>query len=329
MKYKFPFFCRDLDDFDDIAEEKPQEKVVAKPKMMFYTELDDVRLKIGIQKPKPVIPSPKSDDEDKFVENTKKIEEFSVDPETDDIFKKVFNNICPGFLESRCQLPHCKRFHGFVEQEYVLDVITKCSTPLRNSIYKILQRFSILFRNYMPAFTEIAVKFGSINSLIQIVKDCSRHDRSISCLKVVFNIVVQRKYLNVEQAIRFLIEHFEESEAARDVILNLILETGHLISKFSSFIEDVFAKQMIPPSKFNVILEHCVSWQQPALPFFCLNYLVAISNSHVEQLNKQSLHKFIDMQKLDIQLNATRDPKLMSLGQKLLNSKNAYNHTPY
>lgn len=209
-----------------MTEEKPPEndKVEkATPKLMFYTELNDVRLKIGIEKLKPVIASlettsPETDDE--FIENTKKIEAFSVDPITDAIFQQVFNNICPGFLNNRCQLNDCTRFHGFVEQEHVLKYISTCSIPTRNSVYQVLQRFSQLFRSYMPSFTEIAVKFGSVNTLIQIVKDCSLHSRSISCLKVVVNIMVYRKYFNLEQAIRFVIEHHEESVAARDVIMS-------------------------------------------------------------------------------------------------------------
>lgn len=276
--------------------------------MSFYTELEERTLKIRVEKPKILAPPP---------EEIKQIEAISVDPETDKILLKVFGKVCPGFLENRCQLPKCNRVHAFIAVEFVCDFIMKCSQDVRLSTYVVLLRFSQLFKIYMPAFVEYAIKYGYTNNLIELVRDCSRHPRTIQCLTKIFEITLIRRYFDRRQAILFLIEYHEDGEGERDVILNLILESGHLMPSFMHYIEKVFEKQMIPIQKFNKILENCVKWHQPALPLFCLNFLVTISGTQMTQIDAHNLKKFLDLQKYDINLNGNREAKLLSLAQKM------------
>lgn len=311
--FKQTFFLSDLVDGEEETPKEPK-KVNKNENFEIYTEINDLHLKIGRIKVKQTEKEQASD----FDAATKKVSEYAVDPVTDNVLLDAFHGICPGFLEEDCRVPNCRRRHAYVSVEDFLKYYMSVSSTTRNQIYKTTLRFPKLFKSYMPAFTETAINFNDLSMLSSIVKDCCAHARTVGCLKTVLDLTLHRKYFDQQQAIKFIIKNHQDSISVRDVILNMIVDSGPLITQFTYYIANVMTLQTISPQIFNKILHSCLCWYNPMFPKICYNQYLTAPQSFVDELDKKTANRFIDLLRFQKKVQINRPSKLEGLCSKMI-----------
>lgn len=295
-----------LDDLDDDME--------------IISELDDMKLKVKIQ-PKENEDKEKKKKEEpplsEFDQNTLKILAAAVDLKTDKILKEIFGNVCPGFLENRCDVPACTRRHSFVDFASVRATLINASKQQVNETFQVVLRYHQLFLNYVLVFTEKFVNNNDTDSLSELVKGCDRHPRTKECLRDIVRKIIDLDHWKVHSAIRFIINHHVDSAIARDVILQMILDSGPCLPYFMDYIEFVYNQQSIHVKDFDRILQTCVSYQNPLLPNFCMNYMLQCAVDSMRQMNQNNLVGFLKMNNCASKFSVNLDAKLAAISSKL------------
>ncbi|KAL7030027.1 hypothetical protein ACKWTF_006485 [Chironomus riparius] len=297
-------------EFDDLVDEKDQ----------FYAEVDPDDLKIKVQCVKRRIEP--LDHQTEFEINTNEISQHMVDPETDKILKTTFGNVCPAFLESRCSMPACHRNHFLPDESEVYPLLIDARFDVLHKVFQVVLRFHRLFQTYISTLVQICIKNKDDMGLVELVKACDRLPRTIVCYKDIVRNLVELDYMKNHKAISFIITHHTDSEIARDTILSLILDSGPNITFFMDYVEEAHMKQPIRSDMFSRILHTCVSYQNPKLPNFCLNYLQACTANQMKNLNSEHLKAFLRMNKCISELNEHREAKALRITQKLLSEMN-------
>ncbi|KAG5684777.1 hypothetical protein PVAND_013990 [Polypedilum vanderplanki] len=298
-----------LDDFDD---DEP---------LNLHVELDDLKMKFKIERN---IKQNKESNEnstetskEEFDKMTKEIIEYAVDPRTDNILRKYFGNVCPAFLENRCNLNVCRRRHELTDKTILKAHLIRASISEVRDIFDVALRFYRLFHDYVSVFTEKFIINNDEQDLILQIKGCDRHVRTRECLREIARKIIDMGYMSVHKTLKFIIQHHLDSSIARETILHLILDSGVCIPYFMEYIENMYNQHTICMDDFNKILHACVSYQNPMLPNFCLNYLLQCTPERFGNIPKESLAKFLHMNKCLSELNENREAKLLSIVAKM------------
>lgn len=249
--------------------------------------------------------------------NTAEILQHMVDPETDKILKDVFGNVCPAFLENRCDYKECPRAHCLADTSTVRASLIYAPPKALSSVFAVALRFFRLFHAYVTIFTDIFANNGYLEGMQYIVEGCCRDPRTVECLKDFVRKIVDLDFWKVHKAIRFVICYHKDCEFSREVILQMILDSGPCLPYFMDYIEYVYEKQLIRVDVFDRILHACVAYQNPKLPNFCLNYLQQCNIDNMHQLNKENLMAFVQMNRCFSELNETRESKLLAVLKKI------------
>jgi Trp operon repressor len=271
------------------------------------TELDGTVFKT-YKKPK----IHKEDCRMEFYLNTSEIEEHSLEHGTAKIFENVFGNVCPAFLNNACKNDHCQKNHSYIDEQLVKQSIENSGFQYLNSILETLFKSHRLLSRYVSVFADIFAHNKNREGLIKLIQGCDIYPRTVECYRLIYNSMVSQQYLQPHSAIRLIIENHKDSNLAREVILQLIFDSGN-VAYHMNYVSKVALLNAFSCEHFNTFIKLCVTYQHPDIADTILNVLLTSSKQFREKLNRSYLNNFLELQKLMIQKEKNHELKLRQL----------------
>lgn len=261
--------------------------------------MDKLRLRISKKKPEPSVAPVESVAPEIEVIKSPTFEIFGVDPETDFILKKIFNGICPAFLDNKCNLIICQRPHVLPAKGLVFGFTRNAHPANLKKAHAVFARFPILFKEYIDAFVYPYVLPKQENFLVQLIRESESHPSLLCCYESIVRGLIEHGNSSVPDAINFLINHYTPNTESRNAILKIIVSVGEShVWKFVDFIRSVMSKQRIPGEILDKLVKTCNDTQD--LTFgttLCLNHLARnVRLPELAEFGEQSLDEFLRSQ---------------------------------
>jgi hypothetical protein len=171
----------------------------------------------------------------------------------------------------------------------------------------------------MPLFAEAFIKSSRDyeTHVARMIMDCERSAKSHHLYRHIVDALVKHGQLPLYKAIQLLIKHHTDSEYAQETIMSMIAETGPDLIRLLDYLVKVHSKRSIPNNVLDKVLAHCVTYQDPQLPMFCLNNLINKKPEQIRQLSSSNVSSFLQLQQSLSEENASRESKLEALVQKV------------
>lgn len=319
----------DSDDDRDVSYEPPKSlasqlakaapKVVPKavpvvPEVNYTAELDELKLTLRREDWLPIT-APQDDAKSEFDRNTDVIM-AAIAPRLDTpelrILQQFFGNVCIDFLEDNCPKQPCK--HYLPDTQAVADRLDRCALKSIDDAFNLALQFPAkllfpYFGQFAEQFTKKAlVALGDESRLARMIMECERNARSHSMYRTVAGALEIAAPMPSYQATRFIIKYHTDSPYAREVIIQMIIDTGPDLIRNISYLQDIAATQTIPTPTIDKILSNCVTYHDPALPNLCLKLLTPLQAEQISELTTKTMTKFIALQ---VELSANNESREM------------------
>lgn len=268
----------------------------------------------------PILPAAEA--EEAFKRNTAEIMKNApkpVDDAADKILKDFFGNICKGFLENICNFNRCQRNHKFPSVNVVAPLFQKCTIKQIDDAYGVVSKHPRFLETYVSMFAEFFVKRTTEyeSRLARMIMDCEKTSKGHQMYRNIVEVLVAHGKQQRYEAVQLLIKYHTPSIYAEEAIMNLCVETGADMVRFMDYLSKIFATRSIPNSVFDKILSNCVTYQNPALPNFCLNNMITKNIQQLRQINPDNMAQFLELQTTLIKCSSTGQGKMECLARKV------------
>lgn len=216
------------------------------------------------------------------------------------ILQQFFGNICIDFLKDSCLLYPCK--HYLPEVLAVAERLDRCALkPIDDAFNLALQFPAKLLFPYFGLFAEqftkkALVALGDESRLARMIMECEKNARSHTMYRTVADALVTVAQMPLYKATRFIMKFHTDSPYAREVITQMIIDTGPDLIRNINYLQGIEATQTVPIPTVDKIMSNCITYQDPALPNFCLKLLMSLQPKQLSELRPENLTKFINLQ---------------------------------
>ncbi|XP_055915553.1 uncharacterized protein LOC129948537 [Eupeodes corollae] len=138
---------------------------------------------------------------------------------------KLFGSMCYNFLADMCFENTCKFSHQLLDLSIISISVSLLRNEVLNSAYRFIWRHHKLFKLYFPIFCEEYGRRNMRRKLLTVIGDCELQPKCLPFLKNIYNALTGCGISKVN-ACRFVLSRVgDRSDAAINVLLEIIIET--------------------------------------------------------------------------------------------------------